>query len=252
LAQPVQEAAAATANVPTAQFAHWVAVFAAANLPAAQFVHALLLSPSAANTHALAPPVTPPAVLAAVQAAFDADAPAQLALVPPAVTMHVAGELILAVCAVRPNFPAAQLIPLHVAVPTSSAYMPTAQSMQVVAASCAPEYLPFGHVEHTSQSVVAALVKYSPALQEFKTHAACPGRDWLLPAPQATHVPTPPISAPAVNTHALSAPVTPLAVLAVVQAAVDAVAAAQLALVPPALTAQVPTAMAAACAAVVW
>jgi hypothetical protein len=48
-----------------------------------------------------------------------------------------------------------------------------------------------------------------------------------------------PFSGMAVNTHALSAPVTPLAVLAAVQAVVDAVAAAQLALVPPALTAQV-------------
>jgi hypothetical protein len=55
---------------------------------------------------------------------------------------------------------------------------------------------------------------------------------WPPPAGQAW-------TAPVVNTHAFSAPVTPPAVLAVVQAVADNVAAAQLALVPPALTAQV-------------
>ena len=44
---------------------------------------------------------------------------------------------------------------------------------------------------------------------------------------------------PAVNTHALVAPVTPPAVLAAVHSALDAVAAAQLAFDPPGLTAQV-------------
>ena len=62
----------------------------------------------------------------------------------------------------------------------------------------------------------------------------------------------PPISAPAVNTHAFSAPVTAgaPAVLAVVQAAF-VVAAAQLALVPSLVTAQVPAAIAAVCMSVV-
>jgi hypothetical protein len=72
------------------------------------------------------------------------------------------------------------------------------------------------------------------------------------PATQATHVPTPPISAPAVNTHALAAtPPPPEAVAVVSQAAVFAVAAAQSVLAPPTLTAQVPTSKARSCATLV-
>jgi hypothetical protein len=70
-----------------------------------------------------------------------------------------------------------------------------------------------------------------------------------LPATQFVHAL---LLSPAAVTP-LSAPVTPLVVLAVVsQAAVFAVAAAQLALVPPAFTAQVPTSKARSCAALVW
>ena len=47
-----------------------------------------------------------------------------------------------------------------------------------------------------------------PATLCHPTHDVCAVAIWHLPALQATHVPTPPISAPAVNTHALAAPAT--------------------------------------------
>ena len=112
--------------------------------------------------------------------------------------------------------------------------------MQVVAARFTPAYFPVGHHVHFWH-LSASLDKYSPARHEFSVHEFCAVAIWYLPASQATHVPTPPISAPAVNTHSFSAPDTAgsPAVLAVAQSVLDAPAAAQLALVPPGLTAQV-------------
>jgi len=137
--------------------------------------------------------------------------------------------------------PARHVLP-HAALPVSDVYVPSAQAMHDV---CATEswYVPAAHGVHAC-ATLAALVKYLPAAQLLAVHVAdvC-SRRLYVPAEQAWQPAALIYHPEAVNTHAFSAPVTAgaPAVLAVAQATADADAAAQLALVPPAVTAQVPS-----------